>query len=59
MLSRLRAFVRRIRAGRRRARAGADPLLASDAERARARAAAHHYNRVSDPGHGSGFPGGM
>jgi hypothetical protein len=55
MLSRLRAFVRRIRAGRRRARPGADPLLASDAERARARATAGHYNRVGDPGHTGGM----
>jgi hypothetical protein len=60
MLSRLRAFVRRIRAARRRARPGADPLLASDAERARARADADHYNRVGDPGHTGGFfTGGM
>jgi hypothetical protein len=60
MLRRLRAFVRRIRAGRRRARPGADPLLASDAERARARAAADYYNRVGDPGHtGGGFTGGL
>ena len=60
MLSRLRAFVRRIRVGRRRARPGADPLLASDAERARARATADRYNRVGDPGHTGGFfTGGM
>jgi hypothetical protein len=60
MLSRLRAFVRRIRAGRRRARPGADPLLASDAERACARADADHYNRVGGPGHTGGFfTGGM
>ena len=60
MLSRLRAFVRRIRAGQRRARPGADPLLASDAERARARVTADHYNRVGDPGHTGGFfTGGM
>ncbi len=52
MLSRLRAFLRRIRAEQRRARPGADPLLASDAERARARAKAAYYNRVGDPGHG-------
>lgn len=37
---------------RRRTRHGADPLLASDAERARARAKAAYYNRVGDPGHG-------
>jgi hypothetical protein len=37
---------------RRRTRHGADPLLASDAERARARAKAGYYNRVGDPGHG-------
>jgi hypothetical protein len=60
MLGRLRALVRRIRTARRRARPGADPLLASDAERARALAAADHYNRVGDPGQsGGGFPGGM
>ena len=60
MLSRLRAFVRRIRAGRRCARPGTDPLLASDPERARARADADHYNRVGDPGHTGGFfTGGM
>jgi hypothetical protein len=55
MLSRLRGFVRRLRVGWRRARPGADPLLASDAERARARATADHYNRVGDPGHTGGF----
>jgi hypothetical protein len=49
MLSWLRAFVRRIRAGRRRARQGTDPLLSSDAERASARATANYYNRVGDP----------
>jgi hypothetical protein len=60
MLSRLRGFVRRLRAGRRRARPRADPLLASEAERARARADANHYNRVGDPGHtGGGFTGGI
>ena len=37
---------------RRRTRHGADPLLASEAERARARAKAAYYNRVGDPGHG-------
>jgi hypothetical protein len=58
MLTWLRALVRGIRAGRRRARPGADPLLASDAERARARATAGYYNRVGDPGHTGGFPGG-
>jgi hypothetical protein len=59
MLSWLRALMRRIRAGRRRARPGSDPLLASDAERARARATADYHNRVGDPGHTGGFPGGM
>ena len=59
MLSRLRAFVRRIRAGRRRARPGADPLLASDAKRACASAAADYYKRGGDPGHIGGFPGDM
>jgi hypothetical protein len=54
MLTWLRAFVRRVRAGRRRARPGTDPLLASDAERARARATADYHNRVGDPGLGSG-----
>jgi hypothetical protein len=38
MITWFRAFVRRIRAGRRRARQGADPLLSSDAEQAHARA---------------------
>jgi hypothetical protein len=37
---------------RRRTRHGADPLLASDAERACARAKAGYCNRVGDPGHG-------
>jgi hypothetical protein len=37
---------------RRRTRHGAGPLLAADAERARARAKAAYYNRVGDPGHG-------
>jgi hypothetical protein len=55
MLTWLRALVRRIRPGRRRARPGADPLLASGAERARARATADYHNRVGDPGHGSGM----
>jgi hypothetical protein len=60
MLSWLRALMRRIRAGRRRARPGADPLLPSHAERARARATADYYNRVGDPGHfGGGFGGGV
>jgi hypothetical protein len=60
MLSRLRGFVRRLRAGRRRARPGPDPLLASDAERARASADADRYNQVGDPGHTGGlYTGGM
>lgn len=59
MLSWLRALMRRIRAGRRRARPGSDPLLASDAERARARAAADYHNRVGDPGHFGGGHSGM
>jgi hypothetical protein len=58
MLTWLRAFARRIRTGRRRARPRTDPLLASDAERAHARAKADYHNRVGDPGHGGGFPGG-
>jgi hypothetical protein len=58
MLSWLRTLMRRIRAGRRRARPAADPLLASDAERARARANADYHNRVGDPGHlGGGWSG--
>ena len=48
MRSWLRAFVRRLRAGR-RARHEADPLLSSDAQRARAHATADYYNRVGDP----------
>jgi len=56
MLTRIRALVRRIPAWRRRrAPQGTDPLLASDAERARARAAADHQKRVGDPGHTSGM----
>jgi hypothetical protein len=34
---------------------GVDPLLATDAERARARAAADYHNRVGDPGHTAGM----
>jgi hypothetical protein len=49
MLTWLRTFVRLIRAGRRRTRQGADPLLSSDAERAHAHATADYYNRVGDP----------
>jgi hypothetical protein len=60
MLTRIRALVRCVPAWRRRrARKGADPLLASDSERARARATADYYNRVGDPGHlGGGHTGG-
>jgi hypothetical protein len=49
MLTWLRAVVRHTRAGWRRTRQGADPLLSSDAERAHARAIADYYNRVGDP----------
>ena len=61
MLAWLRALARRVPAWRRhRARHRADPLLASDSERARARATADYYNRVGDPGHfGGGHTGGM
>jgi hypothetical protein len=60
MLTRIRALVRRVPAWRRRrVRQRADPLLASDAERARARAAADYHNRVGDPGHFGGGPSGM
>jgi hypothetical protein len=46
-------LVRRVPTLRLRAtRQGADPLLASNAERTRARAKAAYYNRVGDPGHG-------
>ena len=45
-------LVRRIPTWQRRTRQGADLLLTSDAERARARAKAAYYNRVGDPGHG-------
>jgi hypothetical protein len=56
MRTRIRALVRRIPAWwRRRAGQGADPLLASEAERARARAAADSQKRVGDPGHTSGM----
>ena len=56
MLTRIRALLRRISAWWRRwTRPGADPLLASEAERARARAAADYHNRVGDPGHTAGM----
>jgi hypothetical protein len=56
MLTRIRTLLRRGPIWRRRrTRQGADPLLASDAERARARAAADHHNRVGDPGHAAGM----
>jgi hypothetical protein len=62
MLAWLRALTRRVPAWRRRRRAShrADPLLASDSQRAPARATADYYNRVGDPGHfGGGHTGGM
>jgi hypothetical protein len=56
MLTRIRPLRRRNPTWwRRRTRPGADPLLASDAERARARAAADYHNRVGDPGHTAGM----
>ena len=56
MLNRIRALLRRVpRWGRSSTRQGADPLLASDTERAPARAAADYYNRVGDPGHTAGM----
>jgi hypothetical protein len=56
MLTRIRALLRRVPAWRRRrTRPRADPLLASDAERSRARARADYHNRVGDPGHTSGM----
>ena len=56
MLIRIRALLRRVpRWWRFSTRQGADPLLASDTERARARAAADYYNRVGDPGHTAGM----
>jgi hypothetical protein len=56
MLNRIGALVRRVAAWRRRrTRQGTDPLLASDAERARARAAADYQKRVGDPGHTGGM----
>jgi hypothetical protein len=59
MLTRIRALMRCLPAWRpRRARKRADPLLAPDSERARARATAEYYNRVGDPGHlGGGHTG--
>jgi hypothetical protein len=55
MRTRIRALLRRVpRWWRSSTRQGADPLLASDAERAPARAAADVYNRVGDPGHTTG-----
>jgi hypothetical protein len=61
MLAWLRTLTRRVPAWRRRrAQHRADPLLASDSQRARARATADYYNRVGDPGHfGGGHTGGM
>ena len=56
MLTRIRTLLRRIPAWWQRCtRPGADPLLASEAERARARAAADYLNRVGDPGHTAGM----
>jgi hypothetical protein len=56
MLTRIRVLLRRVPRRRRSStRQGADPLLASDAERAPARAAADYYNRVGDPGHTVGM----
>jgi len=56
MLTRIHALVCRIPAWWRRwTRPGADPLLASEAERVRARAAADYHNRVGDPGHTAGM----
>jgi hypothetical protein len=64
MLTRIRAFVRRVRASqRRRAQRRGDPLLSSDATRAGARTTLDYYNRIGDPpsgggGLGIGGPGG-
>ena len=56
MLTRIRALLRGASAWWRRCtRPGTDPLLASDATRARARAAAEYHNRVGDPGHTTGM----
>jgi hypothetical protein len=56
MLTRIRTLLRRILAWwPRRSRPGADPLLATDLERARARAVADYHNRVGDPGHTVGM----
>lgn len=56
MLTRIRTLLRRIPAWwRRRTRPRADPLLASEAARARARAAADSHHRVGDPGHTAGM----
>jgi len=56
MFTRIRTLLRRVPTWRRRRTPqGADPLLASDAERARARAAAYYHNRVGDPGHTAGM----
>jgi hypothetical protein len=56
MLTRIRALLRRVPAWRRRrTRPRTDPLLASDADRSRARAHADYHNRVGDPGHTSGM----
>ena len=56
MLAGIRTLLRRVPTWWQRwTRPGADPLLASHAARARARAAADHHNRVGDPGHTAGM----
>jgi hypothetical protein len=56
ILAGIRTLLRRVPTWSQRwTRPGADPLLASDAARARARAAADHHNRVGDPGHTAGM----
>ena len=56
MLAGIRTLLRRVSTWWQRCtRPGADPLLASDAARARARAAADYHNGVGDPGHTAGM----
>jgi hypothetical protein len=54
MLTQIRALMRRVRPRRRRAQRRGDPLLSSDAERARARTTLDYYNRIGDPPGGGG-----
>jgi hypothetical protein len=61
MLTQIRALMRHVRPRRRRGQRTGDPLLSSDAERARARTTLDYYKRVGNPGGGVGLggPGGV